>query len=85
MMLATVKATVVKKPNTFWRRTSVECMLDMWEERGALFVTVCGLWEEKRRACSRRRDVALRGPNTYLDCRAEVGAKPYQTRVHAPR
>jgi hypothetical protein len=25
--VATVKATVVKKPKTFWRRTSVECIV----------------------------------------------------------
>jgi hypothetical protein len=32
--VATVKATVVKKPKTFWRRTSVECIV-VWGERNA--------------------------------------------------
>jgi len=35
--VATVKATVVKKPKTFWRRTSVECILNTRESAKALY------------------------------------------------
>jgi hypothetical protein len=43
MTLATVKATVVKKPKTFCRRTSVECIVEVEDERGALSLNVCRL------------------------------------------
>ena len=40
--VATVKATVVKKPKTFWRRTSVECMLNRSKSAKALYGKLLG-------------------------------------------